>query len=262
MVKSDSLKSKTIFGCIYPIDIEDEFLNRIKDLSDDEAYTIYENYLDQKQKQDCYFAKPLIYEQSTTKKLSAKYALTENIPTIFPAKTHLPFGYNQNLKDEITNWSVCLYAIKNDNCVPYKEVSYDDFCSTVNISNYPKFDENHVILTFDKEMKTKFEKLESKKIALAKETLVSWLEDIRELGCKPYKVEYTSSFIDEDNIKCYIFKYKKSMFSKWWLGIVSDSGTFSEMKEYRMDTEIEDAKRILNLLKNFWKKSAENLKTK
>ena len=62
-----------------------------------------------------------------------------------------------------------------------------------------------------------------------------------------------------ENIHCYIFKYKKERFSKWYLGIVSDSGTFSEFKEYIKETEIDDAKEIINLLKKFWKKTAENI---
>ena len=91
----------------------------------------------------------------------------------------------------------------------------------------------------------------------AKIKLESWLSDPHELGKKPSSVVYTNSFVDEDGIKCYIFKYKKSLLSKWLLGIVSDSGTFSEMKEYNKNTELDDAKKIVNLLKNYWKERAK-----
>lgn len=87
--------------------------------------------------------------------------------------------------------------------------------------------------------------------------LENWLSDPHELGKKPAKIEYTNSFKDEDGIHCLIFKYKKSLLSKWLLGIVSESGTFSEMKEYNKKTEIEDAQKILEMLKNYWKEMAK-----
>ena len=74
-------------------------------------------------------------------------------------------------------------------------------------------------------------------IVNAMEELEKWLADPAELGRKPAKIEYTASFEDEDGIKCMIFKFKKSFFGKWLLGIVSESGTFSEMKEYNSSTE-------------------------
>ena len=40
------------------------------------------------------------------------------------------------------------------------------------------------------------------------------------------------------------------------LGIVSESGTFSEMKEYHAKNEIDDATIILNMLKEYWKEQA------
>ena len=43
------------------------------------------------------------------------------------------------------------------------------------------------------------------------------------------RLEYTNAFADEDGINCLIFKYKKNAFGKWLLGIVSESGTFSEI---------------------------------
>ena len=78
-------------------------------------------------------------------------------------------------------------------------------------------------------------------IVNAMEELENWLADPSELGRKPAKIEYTASFEDEDGIKCMIFKFKKSFFGKWLLGIVSESGTFSEMKEYNSATETENA---------------------
>ncbi|MBQ6569342.1 MAG: hypothetical protein IJL87_03710 [Clostridia bacterium] len=90
--------------------------------------------------------------------------------------------------------------------------------------------------------------------------LEKWLSDPHELGKKPSKIVFTRSFEDKDGINCKIFKYKKSLFGKWMLGIVSDSGTFSEMREYNENTEIKDAEAILKMLKNYWKNMAAGLK--
>jgi len=96
-------------------------------------------------------------------------------------------------------------------------------------------------------------------IDYAKLELEKWLSDPHELGHKPYIIEYTNSFEDNDEIKCMIFKYKKASSGDWLLGIVSDSGTWSDMKKYNKDTEIEDAKIILETLKNFWKQIAKEI---
>lgn len=93
----------------------------------------------------------------------------------------------------------------------------------------------------------------------ATQKIESWLADPHELGKKPSKLEYTTSFQDDEGIKCMIFKYKKNIFGKWLLGIVGESGAFSEMKEYKKNTEIEDAKKIIAVLKNYWKEMAKKM---
>lgn len=96
-------------------------------------------------------------------------------------------------------------------------------------------------------------------IESAKAQLEQWLSHPNELGRKPAKIEYTNSFKDEDEIKCLIFKYKKTILSKWLLGIVSESGVFSEMLKYNENTEIADAKKLLKILKNYWKQQAKEI---
>lgn len=94
-------------------------------------------------------------------------------------------------------------------------------------------------------------------IGAAKKQLEHWLSHPNELGCIPAKIEYTNSFRDKDGIECLIFKYQKTLQDKWLLGIVSDSGVFSEMQEYHKDTEIQDAAKIVEMLKNHWKAEAK-----
>lgn len=110
-----------------------------------------------------------------------------------------------------------------------------------------------VILLFYKKGGVKM----SEDIINAQEELTNWLKDPRELGKKPYKIEYVNMIEDEDGIKCYIFKYKTSIFGKYLLGISSESGSYSEMKEFNEKTMNSDALKILNMLKNYWKSVAE-----
>ena len=138
----------------------------------------------------------------------------------------------------------------------WQELPYDAFCTVAGTAERQRFDGNHVFITFDDMLR---DKVTAHLITQAKSQMEAWLADPRELGRKPVN---TLSFIDEDGIQCHIFRYKKSLLSKWWLGIVSDSGTFSEMREYHQETQVEDARHTLQLLKAIWKKTArESSKT-
>lgn len=98
--------------------------------------------------------------------------------------------------------------------------------------------------------------METQKIKDAKQQLTEWLCDPRELGEKPAKLEYVKTFIDPDGIECMIFKFKKTLFSKWMLGVVSDAGVFSEMQVYSEETAEKDAAECLDWLKTYWKDMA------
>ncbi|MGN0159991.1 MAG: DUF4261 domain-containing protein [Lachnospiraceae bacterium] len=89
-----------------------------------------------------------------------------------------------------------------------------------------------------------------------KQRVIEWLEDPHELGKKPSKIEFTKEFTDEDGINCKIFKYKKSLMAPWMLAICSDSGVFSEMQNYNEATEVEDAQKLVDFLKEYWKRMA------
>jgi len=93
----------------------------------------------------------------------------------------------------------------------------------------------------------------------AAEELANWLADPHELGHRPSKVQFVEGFEDEDGIQCLVFKFKKSLLSPWYLGIVSESGTFSEMQPFDPATQRQDAQAILTMLKNYWKERAKNL---
>ena len=91
-----------------------------------------------------------------------------------------------------------------------------------------------------------------------KQNVIDWLCHPSELGKAPAKIEFTKEFTDEDGIECMIFKYKKSVLSPWMLAISSDSGVFSEMQRYNEKTEVEDAKKLIDYLKDYWKMMARS----
>lgn len=98
--------------------------------------------------------------------------------------------------------------------------------------------------------------MDKQKIDEAKQHLEEWLSDPREFGKKPAKIEYVKDFTDEDGVECMIFKFKKSLISKWIIGIAGEMGVFSAMREYNEATAEKDAAECLDWLKNYWKRVA------
>ena len=85
-----------------------------------------------------------------------------------------------------------------------------------------------------------------------KQEVIEWLMHPNELGSKPFSIIFTRQFTTADGIECMIFKFKRSMLSPWLLAIASDSGIFSEQQKYNPATEVADAVRLIEFLKQFW----------
>lgn len=186
----------------------------------------------------------------------ARYALTEGVPTIFPTDPYLPFGYDQDLQERILSWNVSIITKQQETYRELVSIPFDLFRDMMNRVHREKFDARHVILTLNEELMWFIRPYE---IEQAVQRLSEWLSDPRELGKKPYSVEHTRVFEQEDGVRCHIFRYKKSMFSTWLLGIVSDAGVYSEMKEYHRKSEYADAQALLAFLQACWKAQAEQL---
>ena len=99
----------------------------------------------------------------------------------------------------------------------------------------------------------------------AKEQLISWLSHPNELGKEPSKIECAGSFELYDMIY-YIFKYKKSAFGKWLLGVAGgyegDSlencgHIFSNMEEYHEETAKEESIKMIEMIRQYWMNIAE-----
>jgi len=100
----------------------------------------------------------------------------------------------------------------------------------------------------------------------AKNEMIRWLSHPSELGKKPATIECTAEF-DYSEMKYYVFKFKKKLFdSKWLLGVCGGyegqslehcGHLFSDFNEYRKESEIEDAIRIVDTIGQYWMSRAK-----
>ena len=142
----------TLFGAIYPIAIEAEFIESLENMTEDEAYSAYEKYLDEKQKMDCYFAKPSLFNTSQDGEyIVARYVLTEDVPSIFPVSPYLPFGYRQELKEKVQEWNVIIAGERNGKMQALAQLSFDELLNMLDREKLGKFDASHYIVKIEKD---------------------------------------------------------------------------------------------------------------
>lgn len=99
----------------------------------------------------------------------------------------------------------------------------------------------------------------------AMDSMIEWLADEQELGHKPSKIELAGEF-DLHDMHYYIFKYKKTLFGKWLVGVCggyenpSDTEhcghVFSEMQPYHSATAEQEAVAMVNMIREYWIKQA------
>jgi len=99
----------------------------------------------------------------------------------------------------------------------------------------------------------------------AKQCMIEWLSHENELGKKPYQIKKAGEF-DWQDLHYYIFKFKKSMFSSWLVGVCGgyhqdDLGhcghIFSEMSLYNEKTAENDCIQMVENIKTYWKSEAK-----
>jgi len=104
----------------------------------------------------------------------------------------------------------------------------------------------------------------------ALENMSNWLQHSSELGKKPNKIEVVFDFELHD-MTYYVFKYKKSLLGKWLLGVcggyendeLENCGhVFSEMKPYNEQSAKEDAIKLVDVVRNFWKEKSKKMENK
>lgn len=104
----------------------------------------------------------------------------------------------------------------------------------------------------------------------ATKNMIEWLSHPSELGHKPAKIIFCDTFILDD-LKYYIFKYKDKLVGKWLLGVsggysgdelITSGHTYSEMKEFKEETAINEAKELVEMVKSYWKDEANKIEEK
>lgn len=91
-----------------------------------------------------------------------------------------------------------------------------------------------------------------------KAEIIEWLKHPNELGKAPHKIEFVKEFTDAEGFHCLIFRFKAGLLSSWLMAIHSDSGIFSEQEKYDESNDVEQATRMLEYLKQYWKNIARN----
>lgn len=237
LVKEKLNPHVTIFGGIFPIAVEDKLINNIKLLKPSAAHKLYERYLDEKQKMDCYYGVPLLLEESS---LHARYALIKDVPTILPQKAQLPAALQLKIKKPVQCWSVLLLKKEGDDLKEEAELDYEEFFKWIHSVKCPSFDQDHWIVTYDEKIDSIIQRWKKEQ---GKQKLIEWLCS-SELGVSPKKIEYVKQFSVDDTL-CRIYRYKKSWMGKWLLAIEWETGAFSAFQEYKPESAEEDAKAIL-----------------
>lgn len=102
----------------------------------------------------------------------------------------------------------------------------------------------------------------------AYQAMSDWLADEHELGKPPVKMVCASEF-DLHGLHYYIYKFKKSLLGKWLLGVCGgyQEGSlehcghiFSEMEPYHPDLAREQAEAMVEGIREYWKKQAQQQK--
>jgi len=103
----------------------------------------------------------------------------------------------------------------------------------------------------------------------AKAAMIRWLANPAELGKAPKRIEAAGEF-QLHGLIYYIFKFKKSAFGKWLVGVSGgyEAGemehcghVFSEMQEYSEHTAQQNAIDMVETLRSYWQKQAMALNT-
>lgn len=164
LVKNNLKPDLQIFGAVYPITLEKELIKKLRKLQQEEAVSLFSTYLHEKQSLDCYYAKPKLYKHNQTGEISACYALTENVRTIFPVRPILPYPYHLPDGEKVANWEVhFVVESQEENYQMLGVLSFEEAFKILSFKKKPHFDADHIVITFDAEAKEKVKKALSKK---------------------------------------------------------------------------------------------------
>lgn len=164
LMKSDLEKGITVFGAVYPIVLESDFLEKIKSLNEEEAVEQFGQYLNEKQQHDYYFAKAILVEDKNTKEISGYYVLTEGVESIFPRTPYIPFGYHLEKSQKVQDWSIRFVELSDSGFQMIGSIPFHQINQLFSLEKCKTFDQNHVLVTLSKEHIKKISELSDKKI--------------------------------------------------------------------------------------------------
>jgi len=102
--------------------------------------------------------------------------------------------------------------------------------------------------------------MNQKQLNAATEAMIGWLSNPNELGKVPVKIELAGEF-DLHGMNYYYFKYKKSLFGKWLLGVCGGyenddlehcGHIFSEMNPYKKSTAEQSSIQMVEQIRAYW----------
>lgn len=135
----------TIFGAMFPLDIETDLLINFGFKKDEEGYA---DYLHRLQSMDVYYAAPRIYRHKDKESVFwGAYTVTATVDTVFPLKPREPFFFknpdtNKDLKCDF--FVVSLYSLVQEKILAI--MRFEDFCRLAGVENCQIFDKNHVVI--------------------------------------------------------------------------------------------------------------------
>ncbi len=111
--------------------------------SDPSAFTAW---LHERQSMDVYFAAPG-FEMTDEGEILGNYALTETVPTIFPKKPYVPFGYTNPQTGkalECNNYIVHLYSVTLEKVIG--TLGFAELMERIDPSKISRYDEQSVLI--------------------------------------------------------------------------------------------------------------------
>lgn len=228
LLKNDLVCGLTVFGAIYPINIEASFLMSVKQLDEQEIAKRYQQYLNEKQQDDYYYAKAIIYEKKG--QIFGSYVLTVGVPSIIPLRPYIPFGYQYSKDTTVQKWNIQFIVTPEFKRIG--EISFDQLSEIFELENCPKFDEEHVIITLSKKQIEQIKKRNKLKFeSYIKEILPAHIETVWNIitNNEDYSWRSDISKVKIINKKKFI-EYDKHNFNTNFIIMKKE-----EMKEYRLD---------------------------
>ena len=139
-------------GAVYPIYIEQETIQRLKDGDLD----LFAQYLAEKQTVDCYYAKPSFFRHDNGVDVLGVYSITEGVDSILPDEPFVPPLYSVLLQgfdlktEQVTEWRVGLARVWEEQGEMKADtlgyLSFAEFAQKVKLDQCPRYDAKHVLV--------------------------------------------------------------------------------------------------------------------